>query len=204
MKNYMKQWVYKVLLCKYLTFALVENQCKHRISWSSKTHTTKFPYGETSSAILFYGEISVRQNIRTAKFPTAKFPYGEISLRRIFLTAKFLYGDISYDEISKRPLRASLRSIIFGKHREREGKSTIFNQNTNMFAWKGVLFFPCRSARTSAFDLWPPFQGNRCECVEPSFFDCKRARRHPSEKKKTCDVLFISLYSLKHLITTGL
>ena len=38
---------------------------------------------------LFYGEISVRRNIHTAKVHTAKFPYAEIS-----------YGEISYDEIS--------------------------------------------------------------------------------------------------------
>ena len=37
----------------------------------------------------FYVKISVRQNIRTAKFPTANFPYGEIFLRCNFLMAKF-------------------------------------------------------------------------------------------------------------------
>ena len=42
------------------------------------------------TANLFYGEISVRRNIHTAKFPIAKFPYGKISSRRNFLTAKYL------------------------------------------------------------------------------------------------------------------
>ena len=79
-------------------------RCVHNGSKRMSTfsrHTTKFPYGEISiRRIGFYGEISVRRNIRTAKFPTAKYPYGEISLRRNFLTAKFPYGEISYGDIS--------------------------------------------------------------------------------------------------------
>ena len=79
-------------------------RCVHNGSTRMSTfsrHMTKFPYGENSiRRIGFYGEISGRRNIRTAKFPTAKYPYGEISLRRNFLTAKFPYGEISYCEIS--------------------------------------------------------------------------------------------------------
>ena len=41
------------------------------------------------TANLIYGEISVRQNIRTANFLTVKFLYGEISLQQNFLTAKY-------------------------------------------------------------------------------------------------------------------
>ena len=52
------------------------------------------------TANLFYGELSMGRNIRTAKFPTAKFPNGKNCLRRYFLTVKFPYGEISYGEIS--------------------------------------------------------------------------------------------------------
>jgi len=94
-KNYMKQWVYKLLLFHYFTFNLAENQYKQRFSWSLKTHTTKLLYGEPSirwtnfTAKFLYGEISVRWNFLRRKFVTVKFRYGEISLQRNFLTAKF-------------------------------------------------------------------------------------------------------------------
>ena len=63
-------------------------KCSKRMSTFSR-HTAKFPHGEISIRRNgFYGKISVRRNICTAKFPSAKFPYGEISLRQDFLTAK--------------------------------------------------------------------------------------------------------------------
>ena len=36
-----------------------------------------FNTAKPHTANLFYGEISVRRNIRTAKFPKAKYPYGK-------------------------------------------------------------------------------------------------------------------------------
>ena len=64
-------------------------------------HQKKFSYGGASiRRTYFYGEISVRRNIRTAKFPTAKFPYGEISLRRNVLMANFPYSETFYGEVS--------------------------------------------------------------------------------------------------------
>ena len=54
------------------------------------------------TANLFYGEISVRRNIPTAKFPRAKFAYGENSLRR-----NFPYGEIS---LRRNFLRRNFRS----------------------------------------------------------------------------------------------
>ena len=101
MKNYMKQGMNKLLLYQYFTFTLGGNHYKQRFSWSSKTHTTKFPYDKTSvRRICFtvkfpYSEILARQNFLRRNFLTAKFPYGEISLRRNFLTAKLSYGKIS-------------------------------------------------------------------------------------------------------------
>ena len=47
-----------------------------------------------------YGEIYVRQNIRTANFPTTKILYGETSLQRNIITAKFPYIEFSHAEIS--------------------------------------------------------------------------------------------------------
>ena len=54
----------------------------------------KLPYSE-----LILRQISVRRNIRTVKFPTARFPYGKVSFGRNFLTEKFPYGEISDGEI---------------------------------------------------------------------------------------------------------
>ena len=89
MKNYEKQWVYKLLLYQYFKFTLVENQFKQQIRWSSKNAFDEISiWRNFRTANLCYGEISVRRNVRTAKFPTAKFPYGDVSLRRYFLTAK--------------------------------------------------------------------------------------------------------------------
>ena len=89
---YMKQRVYKLLLYQYFAFTLVENQIKQRLSWSSKTHTAKFPYGETS----------VRRTYFTAKFPCGKISVRRNFQRRNFLTAEFPYGKTSHGEISSR------------------------------------------------------------------------------------------------------
>ena len=63
-----------------ITSELVEVKKTHeKISIRLNFHT----------ASSFYGEISVRRNIRMAKFPTANFPYDEISIRRKFLVTKF-------------------------------------------------------------------------------------------------------------------
>ena len=71
---------------------LSSKQCKFSLSdvcivirhewW--KTAVWKFLRRSFYTAIFWYSEISLRQNIRTVKFSTAKFPYGEIS-----------YGEIS-------------------------------------------------------------------------------------------------------------
>ena len=87
--------MYKPLMNQYSTFTLALKQHKKRIRWRSKTHKTKFPYGETSVRRIFftanfpYGEISLRRNFLRQNFLMAKNPYGEISLRWNFYTAKF-------------------------------------------------------------------------------------------------------------------
>ena len=54
-------------------------------------------YSEISRQLIFlYGENSVRRNIRTVKYPTAKFLCGEISLRRNFLMVKSPSGETFY------------------------------------------------------------------------------------------------------------
>ena len=80
----MEQWLNRPLMCKYFMFILLESRYEQRISWCSKTHAKKFPYGETP-----YGELILRRNFRTAKYLYGEISYGEISLRRNFLTAKF-------------------------------------------------------------------------------------------------------------------
>ena len=70
-KYRMKEWVNRLLKYEIFAFKLVEHHYKQRISWSSKTSTKKFPYGETS----------VRRTYFTAEYRHGEISCGEISSR---------------------------------------------------------------------------------------------------------------------------
>ena len=85
-KNRMKQSVYKLISYQNFTFTMIQSQCKPRISWSKKINMTKFPHSE----------ISIRQEIRSAKFSTVKFPKSKIPAAN-FLSAVLQMQVWTYD-----------------------------------------------------------------------------------------------------------
>ena len=117
---------------KYLTLFYLKNNVRSKFV-EVEIHIRKnFP-----AAKLSYGELILRRNIRTMKYPMAKFPYREISIRQNFLKSRFPYAKCPTAKIptAKFPTAKLLITAV--------SKDSCYS--LSCFSYEAVCIYVCQS-----------------------------------------------------------